>query len=86
LPGDYSESGDGRQREPARRVAARKASAAPGLAGVDCRRDRGTCLAVPGEPKRQPLLSQVGAIERLRRLRPSPRGRSGGAGANVLPS
>jgi hypothetical protein len=39
-----------------------------------------------GEPKRQLLLSLVGAIEQLRRLRPSPRGRSGGAGANVLPS
>jgi hypothetical protein len=86
LPGDYSESGDRRRREPTRRVAAQKASRAPGLAGLDCRRDRGICLAVPGEPKRQLLLSQVGAIERLRRMRPSPRGRSGGAGANVLPS
>lgn len=46
----------------------------------------GYVLAVPGEPKRQPLLSLVGTIEQLRRLRPSPRGRSGGAGANVLPS
>jgi len=47
---------------------------------------KGYDLAVPGEPKQQPLLSLVGAIEQLRQLRPSPCGRSGGAGANVLPS
>jgi hypothetical protein len=47
---------------------------------------KGYDLAVPGEPKQHPLLSLVGAIEQLRRLRPSPRGRSSGAGANMLPS